>query len=58
MSTFKSFIFCCALSLKLSTSELDIAEMMDKTATLKTEQGFFPITLRLEGEIFLGVQSF
>lgn len=42
MSTFKSYIFHCAFSLKLNTSELDMAEIMDNTATLKAVRFFFP----------------
>lgn len=58
MFTFKSYIFYCALSLKLSTYDFHIAEITDKTATLKTQHSFFfPITLRLEGEIFFWAES-
>lgn len=42
MSTFKSYVSYCALSLKLSISESDMAEIMDNTATLKTMRSFLP----------------
>lgn len=40
MSTFKSYIFHCAWSLKVSTSELDIAEITDNMPTFKTVKSF------------------
>lgn len=61
MSTFKSYIVHCALNLKLSTSELDAAEIMDKTGNLKPQKSFFffPVTLRLGSRnLLVRVESF
>lgn len=53
MFTSKSYIFYCALSLKLSTYDFDIAEITDKTATLKTQHSFFSYNSKTRRRNFL-----
>lgn len=63
MSTVKSYIFRCASSLKLSTSDSDMAEIMDNMATLKIVRSFFPFNSKnisrnfLVGTVFLSLEN-
>lgn len=63
MSTFKSYIFRWASSLKLGTSESDMAEIMDNIATLKIVRSLFPFNSKnitrnfLMGAVILSLEN-